>query len=64
MLYRESAFHSQSAQNGCPLSKYHDWVQHLRWDGHRRQGRAGIEGTVRYDHQGGGQRQAGQGTVI
>ncbi len=38
--------------------------QHLRRDDHRRQGRAVIEGIVRYGHEGGGQRQAGQGIVI
>ena len=43
---------------------YHDREQYLRRDDHRRQGRAGIEGTARYVHQGGGQRQAGQGIVI
>ena len=42
---------------------YHDREQHLRRDDHRRQGRAVIEGIVRYGHQGGGQRQAGQGLV-
>ena len=40
------------------------YIQHLRRDDHRRQGIAAIEGTVRYGHQGGGQRQAGQGKVI
>ena len=44
--------------------RYDDREQHLRRDDHRRQGIAGIEGTVRYGHQGGGQRQAGQGKVI
>ena len=39
---------------------YHD---HLRRDDHRRQGTAVIEGMARYGHQGGGQRQAGQGKV-
>ena len=39
---------------------YHDRGQHLRRDDHRLQGRAVIEGPVRYGHQGGGQRQAGQ----
>ena len=43
---------------------YHDRQQHLRRDDHRRQGKAGIEGLVRYGHQGGGQRQAGQLLVI
>ena len=43
---------------------YHDREQLLRRDDHRRQGNAVIEGTVRYGHQGGGQRQAGQGMVI
>ena len=42
---------------------YHDREQHLRRDDHRRQGNAGIEGSVRYGHQGGGQRQARQGRV-
>ena len=42
----------------------HDRGQHLRRDDHRRQGRAGKEGIARYCHQGGGQRQAGQGIVI
>ena len=42
---------------------YHDRQQHLRRDDHRRQGRAGQEGIARYGHQGGGQRQAGQGLV-
>ena len=42
---------------------YHDREQHLRRDDHRPQGNAGIEGNVRYGHQGGGQRQAGQGLV-
>ncbi len=40
---------------------YHDREQHLRRDDHRRQDRAVIEGIARYSHQGGGQRQAGQG---
>ena len=44
--------------------RYHDRKQHLRRDDHRRQGRAAIEGIARYGHQGGGQRQAGQGIVI
>ena len=39
---------------------YHDREQHLRRDDHRRQGIAVREGVVRYGHQGGGQRQAGQ----
>ncbi len=43
---------------------YHDREQHLRRDDHRRQGKAATEGTVRYGHQGGGQRQAGQGPVL
>ena len=43
---------------------YHDRKQHLRRDDHRRQGNAAIEGIARYGHQGGGQRQAGQGNVI
>ena len=38
--------------------------QHLRRDDHRRQGKAFSEGTVRYDHQGGGQRHTGQGIVF
>ena len=42
---------------------YDDRQQHLRRDDHRRQGKAVIEGTERYGHQGGGQRQAGQGYV-
>ncbi len=42
----------------------HDREQHLRRDDHRPQGPAGREGMVRYGHQGGGQRQAGQGKVI
>ncbi len=46
------------------VSCYHDRRQHLRRDDHRRQGRAVIEGIGRYGHQGGGQRQAGQGIVI
>ena len=47
------------ARSGHPC--YHDREQqHLRRDDHRPQGTAGIEGTVRYVHQGGGQRQAGQ----
>jgi hypothetical protein len=50
-------------RSGHVLS-YHDREQHLRRDDHRRQGRAGIEGKARYGHQGGGQRQAGQGNVI
>ena len=41
---------------------YHDRGQHLRRDDHRPQ-RAVIEGLARYGHQGGGQRQAGQGMV-
>ena len=41
----------------------HDRGQHLRRDDHRRQGNAVIEGPVRYGHQGGGQRQAGQSIV-
>ena len=45
------------------ISCYHDREQHLRRDDHRRQGRAGREGIARYGHQGGGQRQAGQGKV-
>ena len=40
---------------------YHDRGQHLRRDDHRRQGNAVKEGRARYGHQGGGQRQAGQG---
>ena len=40
---------------------YHDREQHLRRDYHSRQGIAGRE--ARYGHQGGGQRQAGQGLV-
>jgi hypothetical protein len=43
---------------------YHDREQHLRRDDHRLQGRAGREGIARYGHQGGGQRQVGQGIVI
>ena len=43
---------------------YHDREQHLRRDDHRRQGTAVIEDPARYDHQGGGQRQAGQGKVF
>ena len=50
--------------SGHISSCYHDREQHLRRDDHRRQGRAGIEGKARYGHQGGGQRQAGQGNVI
>ena len=42
---------------------YHDREQHLRRDDHRRQSRAVIQGTLRYGHQGGGQRQSGQGKV-
>ena len=42
---------------------YNDREQHLRRDDHRRQGRAVSEGIARYGHQGGGQRQAGQGIV-
>ncbi len=42
---------------------YHDRGQHLRRDDHRQQGFAVNEGIVRYGHQGGGQRQAGQGPV-
>jgi hypothetical protein len=38
-------------------------MEHLRRGDHRRQGKVGREGIVRYGHQGGGQRQAGQGTV-
>ena len=44
--------------------RYHGREQHLRRDDHRRQGNTGSEGKVRYDHQGGGQRQAGQLLVI
>ena len=40
-----------------------DREQHLRRDDHRPQGTAENEGTVRYGHQGGGQRQKGQGLV-
>ena len=43
---------------------YHDREQHLRRDDHRPQGKAVSEGLVQYGHQGGGQRQAGQGIVI
>ena len=43
---------------------YHDWEQLLRRNDHRPQGTADREGKVRYGHQGGGQRQAGQGPVI
>jgi hypothetical protein len=43
---------------------YHGRGQHLRRDDDRPQGVAAIEGIARYGHQGGGQRQAGQGTVI
>ena len=43
---------------------YHDREQHLRRDDNRPQGTAVIEGIAQYGHQGGGQRQAGQGTVI
>jgi hypothetical protein len=50
-------------RSGHVLS-YHDREQHLRRDNHRRQGSAVKEGSVRYVHQGGGQRQAGQGIVI
>ena len=46
------------------VSCYHDREQHLRRDDHRRQGRAVKEGIARHGHQGGGQRQAGQGLVI
>ena len=46
------------------VSCYHDRGQHLRRDDHRRQGNAVSEGLARYGHQGGGQRQAGQGRVI
>ena len=45
-------------------SCYHDGEQHLRRHDHRRQGRAVREGIARYRHQGGGQRQAGQGRVV
>ena len=45
------------------VSCYHDQKQHLRRDDHRRQGNADSEGKARYVHQGGGQRQAGQGIV-
>ena len=47
----------------CRAPYYYDREQHLRRDDHRQQGRVGREGMVRYGHQGGGQRQAGQGTV-
>ena len=40
--------------------RYYDREQHLRRDDHRPQGIAAIEGSVRYGHQGGWQRQAGQ----
>ena len=43
---------------------YNDRKQHLRRDDHRRQGNAVMEGIVRYVHQGGGQRQAGQGLIF
>ncbi len=43
---------------------YHDREQHLRRDDNRPQGTAVREGIARYGHQGGGQRQAGQGNVI
>ena len=46
------------------VSCYHDREQHLRRDDHRLQGIAVREGIARYGHQGGGQRQAGQGIVI
>ena len=42
---------------------YHDQEQHLRRDDHRRQDKAAREGIAQYGHQGGGQRQAGQGIV-
>ena len=42
---------------------YHDREQHLRRDDHRLQDNAEREGIARYGHQGGGQRQAGQGLV-
>ena len=45
------------------VSCYHDQKQLLRRDDHRRQGIAVREGISRYGHQGGGQRQAGQGIV-
>ena len=41
----------------------YDREQHLRRDDHRRQGREVLESIARYGHQGGGQRQAGQGRV-
>jgi hypothetical protein len=41
---------------------FHDREQHLRRDDHR-QGIAGLEGIARYGHQGGGQRQTGQGLI-
>ena len=43
---------------------YHDREQHLRRDDHRPQGIAVREGIAQYGHQGGGQRQKGQSTVI
>ena len=42
---------------------YHDREQRLRRDDHRRQDIAAIEGIARYFHQGGGQRQTGQGSA-
>ena len=45
------------------VSCYHDREQLLRRDDHRVQGKAVIEDIARYGHQGGGQRQAGQGIV-
>ena len=42
---------------------YHDRDQLLRRDDHHRQGNADQEGIARYGHQGGGQKQAGQGIV-
>ena len=45
------------------ISCYHDREQYLRRDDHRRQGSAVIEGTPRYGHKGGGQREARQGLV-
>ena len=35
-------------------------LSNLRWDNDRLDGKAGIEGIVRYDHQGGGQDNAGE----
>ena len=62
-IYKQTSMYI-AYNNMIRASCSHDGEQHLRRDDHRRQGRAFRKGIARYGHQGGGQSQAGQGTVI